>query len=105
MTKQELRLELHKIFPQFEPISLPFQKVEKLFENYHSVNNLDKADVGGSIFSIKELQALHTGLIAAKPHLNERTHRYKIILTLIKKLSDMIAVYYRQLLYLENTHN
>jgi len=39
MTKQELRLELHKIFPEWKPISLPFQKVEKLFERYYASNS------------------------------------------------------------------
>lgn len=35
MTKHQLRLELHKIFPEWKPISLPFQQVEKLFEQYY----------------------------------------------------------------------
>lgn len=38
MTKHQLRLELHKIFPEWQPISLPFQKVEKLFEQYYKSN-------------------------------------------------------------------
>ena len=51
--------------------------------------------VSGSTFSIEELHALHSGLIAAKPHLNERTKGYNTTLKLIKKLSSMIGEYYR----------
>ena len=51
--------------------------------------------VSGSTFSIDELHALHSGLIAAKPHLNEKRKGYKTTLKLIAKLSRMIGEYYR----------
>ena len=56
---------------------------------------LQQMAVSGSTFSIDELHALHSGLIAAKPHLNEKTKGYKTTLKLIAKLSRMIGEYYR----------
>lgn len=51
--------------------------------------------VSGSTFSIQEIHTLHSALITAKPHLNERTEGYKTSLELIKKLSFIIGEYYR----------
>ena len=56
---------------------------------------LSQTSVSGSTFSIEELHVLHSGLIASKPHLNDRTKGYKITLNLIKKLSGIIGEYYR----------
>lgn len=64
-----------------------------------NLENTDKAlhigGVSGSAFSIEELHVLHSGLIAAKPRLNEKTKGYKETLTLINKLSLMISEHYR----------
>ena len=66
-------------------------KLDNTIEPQHDA----KLPVSGSTFSIDELHALHSGLIAAKPHLNEKTKGYKTALKLIAKLSRMIGEYYR----------
>jgi len=75
-------------------LTTPISVLRYITELEKSIKLMQTA-VSGSAFAIEELHVLHSGLIAAKPRLNEKTRRYKETLILIDKLSLMIGEYYR----------
>lgn len=65
MKKSELRQKLHELFPEFEPISLKFQLVEELFENYYLDNKIADLD-GDSGITLIAKERLEQFLIHGK---------------------------------------